>query len=86
MNFWRNASKLWDVNNVDMVRNRTRAVTTVTALAAGEPDRVPQCVTSLTEVVEMGGIEPPSTAELRCLLRVQPTLTFCSAPTFAVGL
>lgn len=85
MNFWRNASKLWDVNNVDMVRNRTRAVTTVTALAAGEPDRVPQCVTSLTEVVEMGGIEPPSIAEILRLLRAQSVRTFYSAPTFVTN-
>ncbi len=32
--------------------------------------------------VEMGGIEPPSIAEILRLLRAQSVQTFCSAPTF----
>jgi len=33
-------------------------------------------------MVEMGGIEPPSIAEILRLLRAQSVKTFCSAPTF----
>jgi len=33
-------------------------------------------------VVEMGGIEPPSIAEILRLLRAQSVQTFYSAPTF----
>ncbi|SFI26591.1 hypothetical protein SAMN04487751_0754 [Microbacterium saccharophilum] len=32
--------------------------------------------------MEMGGIEPPSIAEILRLLRAQSVQTFCSAPTF----
>ena len=33
-------------------------------------------------VVELGGIEPPSSAESLGLLRAQSVKAFCSAPTF----
>jgi hypothetical protein len=36
--------------------------------------------------VEMGGIEPPSTAVVICLLRVYPVKAFYSAPEFATGI
>jgi hypothetical protein len=36
-------------------------------------------------MVEMGGIEPPSTAVVICLLRVYPMESFYSAPEFAIG-
>ena len=35
-----------------------------------------------SDVVELGGIEPPSNAESPRLLRAQSVKTFCSAPTF----
>jgi hypothetical protein len=37
-------------------------------------------------MVEMGGIEPPSTAVVMCLLRVYPVKSFYSAPEFATGI
>ena len=36
-------------------------------------------------MVEMGGIEPPSTAVVMCLLRVYPAKAFYSALDFATG-
>ena len=35
-----------------------------------------------SDLVELGGIEPPSNAESPRLLRAQSVKTFCSAPTF----
>lgn len=39
-------------------------------------------VSSKPPMVELGGIEPPSNAEILRLLRAQSVETFCSAPTF----
>jgi len=35
-----------------------------------------------SDLVELGGIEPPSNAESPRLLRAQSVEAFCSAPTF----
>jgi hypothetical protein len=49
-------------------------------MPAGAPQR------ATTEMVEMGGIEPPSIAEDLRLLRAQLVKAFCSAPTFATSI
>jgi hypothetical protein len=38
------------------------------------------------QMVEMGGIEPPSTAVILRLLRAYPVDSLYSAPTFATGI
>ncbi len=53
---------------------------------AGRSGRL--CVTAARRpaMVEMGGIEPPSIAAIRRLLRAYPDDAFCSAPSFATGI